>query len=65
MEKMDLSQAELARRSTLPVPTIKSIIQRRAKGIELKTFILLAHGLGITPAELIDDPSFLAENLDI
>ena len=39
-------------------------MQRRTNGISLKTIILLADGLGISPAEFIDDESFLAKNLD-
>ena len=40
-------------------------MQKRTKGISLKTIIMIADGLKITPAEFIDDDSFCAENLDI
>ena len=59
-----LTQYKLAKLSGIPLPTLKSIMQRRTKGIELKTIILLAKGLGIKPSEFIDDPSFWAENID-
>ena len=40
-------------------------MQKRTKGIDLKTIILLAHGFKIKPSEFIDDDGFLAENLDL
>ena len=65
MGEQDLTQYKLAQLSGVPFPTIKSIMQRRTQGISLKTIILLAHGLGISPAEFIDDDGFLAENLNL
>ena len=63
--KDDMTQYKLAQLSGVPFATIKSIMQRRTKGISLKTVILLANGLNITPSEFIDDQSFWAENLDL
>lgn len=63
MGERDLTQYRLAQLSGVPLPTIKSIMQRRTKGITLKTIIMLAAGLGLTPAEFINDDAFLAENL--
>ena len=60
-----MTQYKLAQISGVPFATIKSIMQRRTKGISLKTVILLANGLNITPSEFIDDQSFLAKNLDL
>lgn len=65
MDERNLTQYKLAQISGVPFPTIKSIMQRRTKGISLKTIILIANGLGITPAEFINDESFFAENLDL
>lgn len=65
MGERDLTQYKLAQLSGIPFPTIKSIMQRRTKGISLKTIILIAAGLEMTPAEFLDDTSFLAENLDL
>ncbi|MBQ8522719.1 MAG: helix-turn-helix transcriptional regulator [Clostridia bacterium] len=59
------TQYKLASECGIPFSTIKSIMQKRTKGIELKTIILLAHGLKIKPSEFIDDDKFLAENLDL
>lgn len=63
MGEQNLTQYKLAQLSGIPFPTIKSIMQRRTKGISLKTIILLAHGLGVSPAEFINDESFLSDNL--
>lgn len=60
-----LTQYKLAELSGVPFATIKSIMQRRTKTINLKTIILIAHGLGIKPSEFIDDDSFLANNLNL
>ena len=64
MDEKNLTQYKLAMLSDIPFPTIKSIMQRRTKGIELKTIILISKGLGIKPAEFINSDDFLAENLD-
>lgn len=65
MGERNLTQYKLAQLSGIPFPTIKSIMQRRTKGISLKTIIMLADGLKITPSEFIDDPAFLADNLNL
>ena len=65
MGEQNLTQYKLAQLSGIHFPTIKSIMQRRTKGITLKTIIMLADGLNIKPSEFIDDPSFLAENLKL
>ncbi len=65
MGERNLTQYKLAQLSGIPFPTIKSIMQRRTKGITLKTIIMLADGLKITPSEFIDDPAFLADNLNL
>lgn len=65
MGERNLTQYKLSQLSGIPFPTIKSIMQRRTKGITLKTIIMLADGLGIKPSEFIDVPAFLAENLKL
>ncbi len=65
MGERNLTQYKLSQLSGIPFPTIKSIMQRRTKGITLKTIIMLADGLGIKPSEFIDDPAFLADNLNL
>lgn len=65
MNEKDLTQYKLAMLSGVPFPTIKSIMQRRTKDVTLKTIIMIADGLGITPSEFLDDEDFLAANLDL
>ncbi len=65
MEEQKLTQYKLSQLSGVPFPTIKSIMQRRTKDISLKTVIMLADGLKISPSEFINDKSFLIENLEI
>ena len=65
LNEKNLTQYRLAELSGVPFPTIKSIMQRRTKTINLKTIIMLSYGLGIRPSEFIDDDGFLAENLGL
>lgn len=65
MGERNITQYKLAQQSGLSFATVKSIMQRRAKGITLKTVILLAHGLNMTVSEFLDDEVFLPENLDL
>lgn len=65
MGQQNLTQYKMAQLSGLPVSTVKSIIRKKTSGVTLKSIILLASGLGMTPAEFINTDAFLAENLDI
>lgn len=65
LNDQNLTQYKLAQLSGVPFPTIKSIMQRRTKDINLKTIIMLADGLNISASEFLNDPSFSAENLEL
>ena len=65
MNEKNLTQYRLAELSGLSFSTVKSIMQKRTKNITLKTIILFASGLNITPSKLIEGDEFLEENLDI
>lgn len=65
MGKLNLTQHVLAQKSGVLFPTIKSIMQRRTKGIALKTVIMLANGVDVTVSEFLDDESFHYENLEL
>ena len=65
MGEKALTQYKLAQLSGVPFPTIKSILQRRTKGITLKTIIMISFGLQIAPSEFLNDSAFVAENLDL
>ena len=59
------TQYTLAELSGVPYPTIKSIMQRRTKGITLKTIIMLAHGFQMSVSEFLCDDYFQYESLDL
>ena len=61
----NLTQYRLAQLSGIPFPTLKSIMQRRTKGITLKTIIMLSDGLQITPSQFLDNSDFSANNLNL
>ena len=63
MGQQNLTQYKLAQLSGVPFSTIKSIMQKKTKDYNLKTIIMLADGLKISPSELISGEQFLAENL--
>ncbi len=65
MGKQNLTQYKLAELSGLPYSTIKSIMQKRTKGMSLRTVILLSQALGITPSEFISGDEFSADNLNL
>lgn len=60
-----LSQYMLAEISGVPYPTIKSIMQRRTKGITLKTVVMLARGLRVSVSEFLSDEYFHYDVLDL
>lgn len=62
MDERGFTQYRLAQRSGVPFPTLKSIMQRRTRGVTLKTVIMLAEGLDITVNEFLDE-SFSPENI--
>ena len=64
LEKKNMTQYRLAIKSGLPLSTVKSIMQRRTKDINLTTLYMICEGLGISVLEFLDDKSLLPENVD-
>ncbi len=60
-----LTQYTLAEISGVPYPTIKSIMQRRTKGITLKTVVMLARAFQVSVSEFFNDEAFVYDNLDL
>lgn len=60
-----MSQYVLAEKSGVPYPTIKSIMQRRTKGITLKTVVKLALGFNISISEFLKDEFFHYSEIDL
>ncbi len=65
MGERELTQYKLAQLCGIPFPTIKSILQRRTKGITLKTIILLAKGLNVSVSEFLDEDELLSSDIDL
>ena len=61
--KQNLTQYRLAELSGVPFSTIKSIMQKKTKGISFKTIIWLASGLGVSLNEFIDEKIFNIEKI--
>lgn len=59
------TQYQLAEVSGVPYPTIKSIMQRRTKGITLKTVVMLARGFEVGVSEFLSDSYFHYDELDL
>ncbi len=59
------TQYALAEVSGIPYPTIKSIMQRRTKGITLKTIIMIAQGFNMSVSEFLSEEYFNYELLDL
>ncbi len=61
----NMSQYALAQKSGLPLSTVKSIMQRRTKDINLQTLFQICVGFGISANEFLDDKTFDPQNLDL
>lgn len=60
-----MSQYRLAQNSGIPFETIKSIMKGKAKGVNMKTLILISEGLNMKLIEFLDCEIFLYENLNL
>ena len=60
-----LTQYRLEQNAGLSHDTVKSIMKGKAKGVNLKTLIVISDGFGITVSEFLDSDLFLYENLII
>lgn len=65
LEERNMSQYSLAQKSGLPLSTVKSIMQRRTKDINLQTLFQICIGLGISVNEFLNDKTFDPQNLDL
>lgn len=65
LSNQNMSQYALAQKSGLPLSTVKSIMQRRTKDINLQTLFQICVGLDISPSEFLNDKVFDVQNLDL
>ena len=59
------TQYALAEKSGVPYPTIKSIMQKRTKGITLKTIAMLARAFNVSMSEFFNTDEFCYDELDL
>jgi len=60
-----MTQYKLEQVSGLSHDTIKSIMKGKAKGVNLRTLVLIAYGFGISVVEFLNTDTFKYENLNI
>lgn len=60
-----ISLYRLERTACLSHETVKSIMKGKAKGVNLKTLIMIADGFGLTVSEFLNSDLFLYDNLDL
>lgn len=65
LDERGLSVYKLERRSAVSHDTLKSIMQGKTKGVNLKTLIALSDGLGITVSEFLNSELFSYDNLNM
>ena len=65
LKEKKITRYKLAQKANLSPETVKSIVKNKAKGVTLKTIILLAEGFDMTAAEFLDSPHFNRDNFDI
>ena len=63
--KQNITLYELHKRSGISYSTLKSIMRKQTKSIDLKTVLLIIKGFNILPSEFITNESFNPDNLDI
>lgn len=61
----NLTQYRLEHNAGLSHNTVKSIMNGKAKGVNLKTLIAISDGFGITVSEFLDSEMFLYDNLNM
>lgn len=60
-----MTQYKLEKEACISHDTLKSIMKGKAKGVNLKTIVLIADGLKMTVSEFLNSDLFLFENLDV
>lgn len=60
-----MTQYKLEQVSGLSHDTIKSIMKGKAKGVNLRTLVLISYGFGISVVEFLNTENFKYENLNI
>lgn len=64
LQKQGLTQYKLEQKAGLSHDTVKSIMKGKAKGVNLKTLIILSEGFEMTVSEFLDCDLFAYGNLN-
>ncbi len=65
LKEQNLTQYRLEQITGLSHDTLKSIMKGKAKGVNLKTVIIIADGFNITTSEFLNSKLFDYDNLNI
>ena len=65
LKETGMTQYRLERNACLSHDTVKSIMKGKAKGVNLKTLILISDGFGISISEFLNSELFLYDNLNM
>ena len=65
LKEKNLTLYKLEHITGLSHETIKSIMKNKAKGVNLKTIIIIADGFGLAVNEFLNDELFLFDNLNL
>lgn len=63
--RKEMSQYRLEKITAIHHGTMSNIMAGKSNSLNLKTVLLICKGLGVTPSEFFDHPSFTSDELDI
>ncbi len=65
LNEKKMSQYRLEQNGAIPHNTIKTLMGRRNKSVNLRTIMQIAKALNLTVSEFFNDPVFEDESIDI
>jgi len=65
LNERQMSQYRLEKDIAMPHNTMKTLMGKRNKSVNLRTIMQIAKGLNMTVAEFFNDPIFEDDNIDI
>ena len=65
LNEKNMTQYRLEKEIAMPHNTMKTLMGKRNKSVNLRTIMQIAKGLNMTVSEFFDDPIFEDENIEI
>lgn len=65
LNERNMTQYRLEKEIAMPHNTMKTLMGKRNKSVNLRTIMQIAKGLNMTVSEFFNDPIFEDENLEI